>query len=264
MKWYIEVHCKTWESFVQAVVSPSGYIYRGQNDASYELRPTVYRVGPGKNILYEFEVVEQFMEVCNERGLPLPAESMNYFKLGKRNAKSGTSGEVWWTQNGIVYVYDFTHIAFVLARHCGIPSRLLDVTFDPFVAIHFAIKPNEQDNVGTDICVWKMRQETIKWNGTGFGFLRHSFQSIPSLYSQRGAFLYDMTLGMGDAGISFWNDATSFEKVHFNMQNQLAKKIVLPYDKVPYMAHKMSDRLLSPDLMQPYNEVARVVTEASK
>ncbi|HAQ65943.1 MAG TPA: FRG domain-containing protein [Bacteroidales bacterium] len=81
----------------------SSYVYRGLSDRSYELLTSLIRLGSASAIL--------------ERHL-----LRNFRKYARRNDVPGDS--VWnW---------------LAVAQHHGLPTRLLDWTYSPYVALHFA------------------------------------------------------------------------------------------------------------------------------
>jgi len=81
----------------------SSYVFRGLSDADYELKTSLMRIEGPYNEL--------------ERHL-----LRNFRKYAHRNTVSGES--VW--------------NLLALAQHHGLPTRLLDWTYSPYVALHFA------------------------------------------------------------------------------------------------------------------------------
>lgn len=81
----------------------SAYVYRGLSDRAYELKTSLMRLG-GEYIALERHLLR------------------NFRKYAQRNAVPGDS--VWnW---------------LAVAQHHGLPTRLLDWTYSPYVALHFA------------------------------------------------------------------------------------------------------------------------------
>lgn len=105
----------SWDGTLGRFRSP--YIYRGLSDATYELKTSLMRLdGP-------------FPEL--ERHL-----LRNFRKYAHRNTISGES--VW--------------NLLALAQHHGLPTRLLDWTYSPYVALHFATANLLKFN--TDGVIW--------------------------------------------------------------------------------------------------------------
>ena len=99
--------------------------YRGQGDASWELTPSRWRK----------EYAEE-----NEAEMRLEFES-----VGRQLVPSDSQRDKWgW---------------YFLMRHYGAPSRLLDWTINPLVALYFAVKSSEP---GVDAAVWVI--DPWKWN----------------------------------------------------------------------------------------------------
>lgn len=95
----------------------SGYVYRGLSDKSYELKTSLMRVGG------EFVALERHL-------------LRNFRKYAQRNAVPGDS--VWnW---------------LAVAQHHGLPTRLLDWTYSPYIALHFATANLLKFN--TDGAIW--------------------------------------------------------------------------------------------------------------
>lgn len=81
----------------------SSYIYRGMNDKSFNLQTSLMRLG-GPFRKLEKHLIRNFMKYAHRN--PLPGES------------------AWnW---------------LALAQHHGLPTRLLDWTYSPYIAMHFA------------------------------------------------------------------------------------------------------------------------------
>ena len=55
--------------------------------------------------------------------LPIPNNSLDYIIDKELNNEIG---------------YDFSHVVFAIAQHSGVPTRLLDFTYNPLVAAYFA------------------------------------------------------------------------------------------------------------------------------
>lgn len=91
----------SWDGSLGRFRSP--YVYRGLSDASYELKTSLMRIGGPYNEL--------------ERHL-----LRNFRKYAHRNT---VSGESLWN-------------LLAIAQHHGLPTRLLDWTYSPYVALHFA------------------------------------------------------------------------------------------------------------------------------
>ncbi len=97
----------------------SNFAYRGMEDASFDLTTTLVRLG-GDYPRHEEDLLR------------------NFRKYAHKQAAMGDS--VWYWLS--------------LAQHHGLPSRLLDWTYSPFVALHFATAEIEMfDRDGVIWCV---------------------------------------------------------------------------------------------------------------
>ena len=116
------------------------WIFRGQNNATWELIPSLYRVwNANANIPlnYEYHLIDNFIRNANLINLDIPSNTLNYttyFRKGRNLTMRYLPDSV----PGDQYRYDYTHVAFAIAQHSGIPTRLLDFTYNPIVAAYFA------------------------------------------------------------------------------------------------------------------------------
>ena len=107
------------------------WVFRGQNDARWELQPSLFRVWDDKKpISYELDLIDSFIQFSNVVKLDIPYNSLDYVSLTGRKStlRSFVPG----------VSYDFSHVVFAIAQHYGVPTRLLDFSHSPLVAAYFS------------------------------------------------------------------------------------------------------------------------------
>lgn len=113
---------ESWDPSLQRFRSP--YAFRGLSDARYALRTSLCRLGGN------FEEMEHHM-------------LRNFRKYAHREAVEADTDWHW----------------LALAQHHGLPTRLLDWTFSPYVALHFAT--SNLAKYDTDGVVWAVNYRRV-------------------------------------------------------------------------------------------------------
>lgn len=163
-----------------------GFIFRGQSKESYELIPSAFRyskdaqdeynfntllkmvkeVSPDENdldteifqVFIEYSLLQKFYRIANHSGLNVPCINDFIFNANWRYIKNKFKGhDFYWIHKDLVELV-------ALAQHYGIPTRLLDWSFDIYVALYFAArgackKIDKYNKLDNNLCVWAINYD---------------------------------------------------------------------------------------------------------
>jgi hypothetical protein len=185
-----------------------GFVFRGHSKESYKLIPNALRpenieqlwkyvnggnVDPEQTnflslqIDAEFQLLREFYKLADMQGLGVPASTTFRKNLAQTFDVFGARD----IDQQSIWLPDDLHEATALAQHYGIPTRLLDWTYDPYVALYFALK-GAVDN-SDKIVVWALNKDHISFlqptvNRINIAFITPHYASNPNLNAQKGLF----------------------------------------------------------------------------
>lgn len=293
----VTIHCATAREFMDNLdlTHPrwfrQNWIFRGQNDARWELVPSLFRkwnkdTNPG----LELALIRLFISNANLAQLPIPNNSLGYytnsFKPTVRHLSAGAR-------------YDFSHVVFAIAQHSGVPTRLLDFSHSPLVAAYFAIdfaslyeslgSASDQlaeyfrrcadcytdgndvdatiaelvdqvklsmDNLPDKVAVWAVHAQDLG-DYTSIKLLEHPFMEILPLRMQKALFLCDTEFAEEDVqrGRS-WPSLDS--KLATLIDTNGVYKLTLPYQEAEALNDLLTLHQFSPAIVKPsYEAVAK-------
>lgn len=271
--------------------SRSNWIFRGQNDARWELVPSLFRTWKrGANPGLELALIRLFVSNANLAQLPIPNNSLGYFysalKPTLRQLTTGVS-------------YDFSHVVFAIAQHSGVPTRLLDFSHSPLVAAYFAIEftnlyeslglasdrlaeyfrrcadcftdgddveatiaelvekvKKDMDNLPVEVAVWAVQAQDVG-DYTSINLLEHPFMEILPLRVQEGVFLCDTEFA--EEEVQQGQEWPSLDaKLATLIETGGIYKLTMPYEEAEALHDLLTLHRMSPAFITPsYEAVAK-------
>ena len=174
------------------------WIFRGHNDATWRLEPSLSRKWTADTeASYELDLVDNFIRNANVRNLEIPSNTIDHIHRYTKSTNRLLSGLVG---------YDLAHIAFAVAQHSGVDTRLLDFSLDPFIAAWFAsdfsnlFRALEISFERDPERVWKLAGAILKENADDFrsiisdhrAEILQAFGSIPDNICVWGIRVHDL------------------------------------------------------------------------
>lgn len=168
------------------------WIFRGHSQANWKLLPSVlrdknYYINLFEQISNEADLLKNFHNICQIYGLAIAEDSQNLHTLDRHIFNSWCHGKLWPPRE----LYSLC----AHAQHYGIPTRLLDWSWDPLIAMYFAAQSAvNKINQGTQdqfIAVWALNTELMHFNDLEpphIQLVTAPAAEIPNLAAQKGVF----------------------------------------------------------------------------
>lgn len=205
-------------------------------------------------------LIKAFVELADQVGLRVPPDSFEnvwnrpllFPDQIDASVKSGRNVTVLETEECI-------SIAYALARHHRVPTRLLDFTYRPLVASFFAANSDdESEDENRQIVVWAVNQAALR--GTNLQVIKHRRAEVGFLQAQDGAFLLDTK-----ANDKFWltGEWIPYEfYLRDLVSDNKAYKFALPYAKRGVLLKLLALKgITMPSLMPSFDNVAQEIQD---
>ncbi|PYB93565.1 hypothetical protein DMX01_03290 [Pseudomonas fulva] len=185
----------------------SGFIFRGHSQESYELTPTALRAelkqqlwrmsGEGKpegqcdwqfwQIHAEYHLLRAFYRLADQRGLEVPAS----VRVRQNLAQEFDTVDLIRHDQQDVWIPSDLHETAALAQHYGVPTRLLDWTYDIYVSAYFAFRGAIEKK--GNLAIWALNKEYISSlkptvDSINVEFITPHYSQNPNLNAQKGLF----------------------------------------------------------------------------
>ncbi|MCK6760329.1 FRG domain-containing protein [Enterobacter bugandensis] len=221
-------------------------IYRGQGDADWSLIPSALRnppryltrrTAPTSDDIVASEIITlmSFVHHCDRVGVRIPGDSPDF-----RRSHLDISYQDYWLINPSSWPNPEVFDVMALAQHHGVPTRLLDWTRIPYIAIYFAVSScianHKNWTSASKMAVWAFNKECINLHPQIR--LHSTAGSIsPHLAAQFGLFsVHPHTGGRGKPAIIH-----SLDELSGDFPNPVFFKYTLPIKEV-YKAYQLLNK----------------------
>lgn len=265
---------------------PGDWVFRGHAVAEWPLRAKAVRAGslsrylgplcmeettvPGASPLEaqlhnELRAVEEFVTLANEVGLGIPSDSAHVWMAGLKadHIHAGMHDPLApWPPVELVPI-------FALAQHHGVPTRLLDFTRHPLVALFFAARDPVQASTEGNMAVWAINANTLvnagPWSGADhFAVINTGGFANDFLRAQRGVFIHHLRMNRWRKAEGCWPSLDE-ALLRYEYAKPVGVKFEIPRSESAEILRLLSyENVTVAHIMPTYDNVVNAIQELRK